>query len=84
MKKLSKAQQLVVDKLKNKSMLFGFNPTWFQENVFFRNSNDSYERSNLKVVRTMLSKNLLVELETNHFLVKQYDLNLKELAEYGQ
>lgn len=78
--KLSKAQKEVVEKLRNKSTLYSMAPTWFPENVFFRNSNDSYERSNVKVLRKLVQKNILLEKKTEHFLVREYTLNEHALA----
>lgn len=82
--KLSKAQKEVVEQLRNKSQLFSIVPTWFPENVFFRKSDDSYERSNVKVLRKLVEKNILLEQKTEHFLVRQYTLNEEALASIQQ
>lgn len=83
-KKLSKAQQQVVNKLNAKSKLIAINRTWFGENVFFRNPDDSYDRSNIKVVRTLVQKGILNESATGHWLVREYTLNESALAEVAQ
>lgn len=81
---LSKAQKHVVSKLENKSKLIAISKTWFGENAFFRNPDDSYERSNVKVIRTLIQKGILDEIATGHFLVREYTLNLEALAKVKQ
>lgn len=73
-KKLSKAQQQVVDKMNQGSKLIKIEKTWFPENVFFQNKDNTTERSNVKVIRKLLEKGL-IKGEQTHSLVTEYSLN---------
>lgn len=73
-KKLSKAQQQVIDKINQGSKLIKIEKTWFPENVFFQNKDNTAERSNVKVIRKLLEKGL-IKAEQTHSLVTEYSLN---------
>lgn len=73
-KELSKAQETVINKLKNGARLFQVDDTWIKKNAFYLNTDGTFERSNIKVIKKLLELNKLTVLKNHGFLTVEYTI----------
>jgi hypothetical protein len=70
--KLSKAQREVTNKLEKGATLHTIQETWHDENTFFKHTDGTFERSNVKVIRKLVEYGILEPLPQAHPLITDY------------
>jgi hypothetical protein len=73
-KEKSKAQETVVSKMKNGARLFMTDDTWIKKNAFFLNTDGTFERANVKVVKKLLEFKHINVLKQHGFLTVEFTI----------
>lgn len=72
---LSKAQQKLVKKIKEGTRLIQINKSWMDANVFTKDVGGECQRENIKVVKALIEKRIIIEKRTTQNIYTEYELS---------